>query len=143
MYSSSISETSNFKSAASLRYITMELSVSDLISVKVRPIFSPFSHLLTLEVSIPSFSKKSVTNVPSWSSETRAKSAFFTESRKSYRYICGRAAEVSLKGGAFVKRAVIIDGIQVNRNSAQKNKVIFFEESNSMYFINVSLIIPY
>ena len=106
----------------------MELSVSDLISVNVRPIFSPFSHLLTLEVSIPSFSKKSVTNVPSWSSETRAKKPhFFTESRKSYRYICGRAAEVSLKGGAFVKRAVIIDGIQVNRNSAQKIRSYFLK----------------
>ena len=83
MYSSSISETSNFKSAASLRYITMELSVSDLISVNVRPIFSPFSHFLTLDVSIPSFSKKSVTNVPSWSSDTRAKKPHFLPSLAS------------------------------------------------------------
>ena len=58
IYSLSISAGQSCRSAIQLRYIRILDSSLERISVKVRPIFSPCSHLRILEVSIPSFSKK-------------------------------------------------------------------------------------
>ncbi len=83
IYSSSMSSTESLRSAASFLYISIELSVSERISVKVRPIFSPFLQRVTCEQSMPSFLKKSSTKVPSSSSETFAKKPHFLPSLES------------------------------------------------------------
>ena len=57
MYSSSTSAGSRQKSATLSRYIKMEDSSLESISVKVSPIFSPFLARVTWIVSMPSFSK--------------------------------------------------------------------------------------
>ena len=61
IYASSISSGARQKSATLSRYIKMEDCSLDRISVKVRPIHSPFLARVTWEVSIPSFWKYSTT----------------------------------------------------------------------------------